>query len=88
MTVDDYVKKISEQIGQSSSEVEAVAIVEKAQRVIDKSDISESSKKRFWVELYDELGGDLSYVSESQDSSALSAIINAAKAAIAQRVKK
>jgi hypothetical protein len=88
VTVDEYVKKIAEQITQSSSEEEALEVVEKAQRVIEKSDISNSSKKRFWVDLYESMGGDLTYTSESQDSAALSAIIDAAKAAIAQRVKK
>lgn len=88
MTVNEYVKKIAEEIGKSSSKSEAVAIVEKAQRVIDNSDISAVSKSRFWVDLYEELGGDLSWACESQDSSALSAIIDAAKSAIAQKTSK
>ena len=87
MTIDEYVKKIAKQIGQSSSKEEALEIIEKAQRVIEKSDISESSKKRFWVDLYESMGGDLTATCESQDSAALSAIISAAKAAIAQRVE-
>lgn len=85
MITNEYVKKIAEEITTCSSEQEALAIVEKAQRVIDRSNISTSSKKQFWIDLYEELGGDLSWVLESQDSSALSAIIDAAKAAIANR---
>jgi len=81
-------KKIAGQINSCTSESEARAIVEKAQQVIDDSNISIASQKQFWIDLYEELGSDLTYTCESQDSSALSAIIDAAKAAIAQKTSK
>ncbi|WP_412521893.1 hypothetical protein [Shewanella algae] len=88
MTPNEYMKKISKQITNSSSEEEAIALIEKAQRVIDNSKISTTSKEKFWIDLYEELGGEHSWACESQDSSALSAIIAAAKAAIAKKANK
>ncbi len=88
MTLNEYLKKILKQIQDSSSEAEAISVVEKAQKVLDDSNISESSKEQFWIDLYEELGGDYILVMESQGSSALSEIIAAAKTVIAQKLKK
>lgn len=88
MTPNEYLNKISKEIRECLTDKQAIEVVEKAERVLDNSNISESSKKQFWVDLYEELGGESSWVCESQDSAALSAIINAAKAIIALKAKK
>lgn len=88
MTLTEYIEKISKQISACTSENEALHIIKTAEKVLRESNISESSKKRFWTELYESLGGDWNLCVESQDSSALAAIIIAAKAAIAANAKK
>ncbi|MBG6016829.1 hypothetical protein I5F00_08475 [Proteus mirabilis] len=67
----------------------AMELVEEAERVLEKSNISEYSKKQFWIDLHFELKDhlDLYLVAgmESQDSEDLSKIIAQAKAAIAKK---
>jgi len=87
MTVDEYLKQIAIEIQGADSPDGAVRIVEKAERVLAKSSISEKSKEKFWVGLYDEFGGELSSVCESPSAAALSAIVSAAKAAIVQNLR-
>lgn len=88
MTLDEYRKKILREIERCGSESQAIATVEKAQRVLNNSNISERSKNGFWVELYESLGGAYTLTVESQATSSLSDIIGAAKSVIAQKVKK
>lgn len=92
MTVYEYAVKIRNRIKDCKSIDQAREILVEAQKVIEKSKISPSSREKFWIELYNSLDysirmdGSLYYTSESQDASALSAIIAAAKQVIAQNI--
>lgn len=95
MSTDEYLKKISQEIQKSESNQQVIEVLEKAQRVLDNSQILEVSKKKFWVDLYNDIENDFQpkterflIAVESQDGSALSDIIAAAKAAIALKVKE
>jgi hypothetical protein len=86
MTIDEYRVKILGLLKACSSEKEARSILNNADKVLDNSDISESSKKKFWINLYENLGDEYALI-EKQASSSLSAIIAAAKEVIAKKVK-
>ncbi|WP_419227628.1 hypothetical protein [Alteromonas sp. OM2203] len=88
MTIDEYRKKILGLLKASSSEQEVRSVLKTADEVLKDSDISESSKKQFWVDLYEDLGGDDYVLMEKQASSSLSAIVAAAKEVIAKKVKE
>ncbi|EMQ2846612.1 TPA: hypothetical protein ACKREB_001069 [Proteus mirabilis] len=67
----------------------SVELIEEAERVLEKSNINEDSKKQFWIELYSELtdlfGIHLSFGMESQGSGELSKIVAMAKAIITKK---
>lgn len=85
MTVDEYVKKIAKEIFDEPSSYES--ILAKATNVIEKSNIKVDSKEKFWIDLYNELGGNLTPCFESQDSRKLWNLIAAAKVAVAAKVQ-
>lgn len=87
MTLNEYRNKIYKEIAEAGSAEEAKAIVEKAHRVLEGANLSEDSKGRFWVKLYDDFGGALEIATESQGADALSDIIRAAKSVIAQKAQ-
>lgn len=86
MTVDEYVKKIAKEIWDNPSAYEN--ILSKATSVIESSNIKKESKEIFWIDLYNELGGDLNPCMESQDSTNLWSLIAAAKLAIAAKAQE
>ncbi|EMS7736102.1 hypothetical protein V9R48_003521, partial [Vibrio cholerae] len=52
------------------------------------SKISEDAQRQFWADLYRKLGGGQEVLLEKQGADSLSAILDAAKRVIAQKVKK
>ncbi len=88
MTLNEYVEKITQEIKDSASKQKALSVVEKAQRVLNDSKIAKSAQEQFWIDLYESLGGSREFIAESQDAAALSAIISAAKAVIAEKANK
>ncbi|MCK4819856.1 hypothetical protein KA005_29090 [bacterium] len=88
MTHNEYRNKVFGQIKTSNTRLEVIDVIENAQKVLDDSNTSESSQKQFWVELYEQLGGDDFVLLEKQAGSSLSDIVAAAKSVIAQKAKK
>lgn len=88
MTLYEYLKEVENKIYKAGSRQSAIQIVEEAQNVLTKSNISSQSQKQFWIDLYEKLGGDLNVALEKQGGDALSNIIAAAKQVIAEKAKK
>lgn len=88
MTLYEYLKEVENKIYKAGSCQSAIQIVEEAQNVLTKSNISSQSQKQFWIDLYEKLGGDLNVALEKQGGDALSNIIAAAKQVIAEKAKK
>ncbi|HBC7422426.1 hypothetical protein [Serratia marcescens] len=87
MTLTEYVKKISDKIQQSPYSYNE--IISEAERVLDKSNITERGKKQFWIDLYNSLKDFFklhqSYSFESQGSDELSKAVAMAKSIIAKK---
>ncbi|MCF3098873.1 hypothetical protein EHZ86_16680 [Aeromonas australiensis] len=87
MTLNEYLKDVEQRLIQAQNEHEVERILENVQDVLSESRISNDSQKRFWIDLYENLGGDVSVAVEKQGGCALSNIIAAAKKVIADKVK-
>lgn len=94
MTYQEYAKKVADDLSSNISDYKE--IISKAEQIINRSDISEQNKTKFWLELSKqfELNNKLECdyskphaISESQGADELSKIIAKAKSVIAQKTK-
>ncbi len=85
MTATEYKDKILNEICNASSVEDVKDIINKADNVVNNSDISNLSKNKFWIDLNNDLLKE-SISLEEQAGSSLSAIISAAKAIIASKI--
>lgn len=87
MTPKEYAAITAKKINETP--YSSVELIEEAERVLEKSNINEDSKKQFWIELYSELtdlfGIHLSVGIESQGADELSKIVAMAKAIITKK---
>ncbi|EPF2550339.1 hypothetical protein ACSL9F_003531 [Vibrio cholerae] len=88
MTLNDYLNQTEQKLRNASNREEAESIVHSAQSVLNTSKISEDAQSQFWADLYRKLGGGQEVLLEKQGADSLSAILDAAKRVIAQKVKK
>jgi len=88
MTINEYLNQVEQNLQNSTSREEALRIVSSAQSVLVESKISEQTQKQFWIDLYNNLGGDQDLILEKQGGDSLSSILAAAKRVIAEKVQK
>lgn len=88
MTLEEYLNEVFQNINNAKSKREARRAVEKAEKVLDQSDIKRSSKKSFWIELYERLNDKSNLKLEKQAASSLSDIVAAAQEVIADNIDK
>lgn len=86
MTVDEYAVKIKDKIFDNPKNY--IQIIASAEAVVNQSNISDESKEKFWINLYEELGGKLTPCMESQDTAEFWKLIAAAKSVIVNKSKE
>lgn len=88
MTLNEYLNEIFLEIKSAKSQDQAIRIIKKAEKVLGQSDLTDRSRRSFWVDLYNKLKDDPTLILEKQAASSLSNIVAAAQQVIADNIDK
>jgi hypothetical protein len=85
MTVNEYREEILEKINSADTTMEVDDILDEARSVLDASNLSSLTVRRFWTDLYDAVssGRGRRLLKEAQAAAALNALVQHALSAIA-----
>ena len=86
MTVNEYSKKISDEIYEKPDDY--LIIIEKAEKVLSDSKIKPESQSKFWVDLYNDIDTKPIATNESQGVDEFNKLIQAAKKVIKDKINK